>query len=502
MSRRTQARALVAFAAAVGLCLRLAAAPDPPPAAGAGAAPVSKATEECLDCHASATPGIVAEWRASRHAQVTPQAALGKPKLERRVSSEDIPESLRTPSVGCFECHGLNAQAHQDNFEHFNFRINVVVSPNDCKVCHGEEARQYEDSKKAHAHGNLQDNPVYHMLMDTLTGERAVKDGALVPAPGSDAAKANACFGCHGTRVTVEGKVTVENADLGEIELPKLGGWPNQGVGRVNPDGSRGACTACHPRHGFSIEVARKPYTCAQCHLDPDVPAWNVYTESKHGNLFLSVGDRWNWEAVPWTVGKDFTAPTCATCHNALVVGPDHAVLAPRTHDFGARLYVRLFGLPYAHPQPKRGQTSILRNQDGQPLPTAFTGEPAAAGLIDAPEQARRRAAFLKICTACHATPWAAAHFDRMDRVVEETNRMTLAATQLVQQAWDRGLADRTNPFDESIERLWTRQWLFYANSIRYAAAMGGPDYATFKNGWWELTENLQRMHDEVRKGK
>jgi hypothetical protein len=25
---------------------------------------------------------------------------------------------------------------------------------------------------------------------------------------------------------------------------------------------------------------------------------------------------------------------------------------------------------------------------------------------------------------------------------------------------------------------------------------MSGPDYAAFKNGWWELTRNLQRMKD------
>jgi hypothetical protein len=26
----------------------------------------------------------------------------------------------------------------------------------------------------------------------------------------------------------------------------------------------------------------------------------------------------------------------------------------------------------------------------------------------------------------------------------------------------------------------------------------GAPDYATFKNGWWNLTENLQQMKDWV----
>jgi hypothetical protein len=37
------------------------------------------------------------------------------------------------------------------------------------------------------------------------------------------------------------------------------------------------------------------------------------------------------------------------------------------------------------------------------------------------------------------------------------------------------------------------RQW-HYANSVRYAAAMQGLDYAAFKNGYWELTNNLGEM--------
>ena len=103
--------------------------------------------------------------------------------------------------------------------------------------------------------------------------------------------------------------------DLGEFVLPKLSNWPNQGVGRVNPDGSRGACTACHARHEFSIEMARKPFTCSQCHMGPDVPAFEVYEESKHGNIFHAKEREWNWTHVPWRVGVDFPAPTCAVCH-------------------------------------------------------------------------------------------------------------------------------------------------------------------------------------------
>jgi hypothetical protein len=41
---------------------------------------------------------------------------------------------------------------------------------------------------------------------------------------------------------------------------------------------------------------------------------------------------------------------------------------------------------------------------------------------------------------------------------------------------------------------MWVKQWLFYANSVRYGSAMGGPDYATFGHGWWDLTHNLEEM--------
>ena len=74
---------------------------------------------------------------------------------------------------------------------------------------------------------------------------------------------------------------------------------------------------------------------------------------------------------------------------------------------------------------------------------------------------------------------------------------MALAATKLILDIWEKGLEENTNPFDGSLERMWVSQWLFYANSIRYASAMtGAPDYATFKNGWWRLNENIQLMKD------
>jgi hypothetical protein len=298
---------------------------------------------------------------------------------------------------------------------------------------------------------------------------------------------------CHGTKVEVSGVRTIDH-DLGEVEVPVLSHWPNQGVGRLNPDGSRGACTACHPRHSFSVEIARKPDTCSQCHLEPDLPAWNVFRESKHGNIVYSKPTQWDWDNIPWVVGKDFTAPSCSVCHSSLLVDPEGEILAERSHDFGARLWVRIFGLIYSHPQPKRGDTFQVKNADGLPLPTTFDNEKAVGFLLTPDEHKSRQDRMKKVCTGCHATSWAEGHFAKLDRTNQESDAMVQAATRLMLTAWEQGLADRTQPFDEYLEQKWTQQWLFYANSVRYASAMAGPDYAAFKNGWWYLNTNLREM--------
>ncbi|GAB4299594.1 MAG: hypothetical protein Fur0034_11400 [Desulfuromonadia bacterium] len=461
--------------------------------------PVSQESRACIACHELYTPGIVADWRKSLHSRTTPSRALRQEAITRRISAEKVSEDLSHVVVGCYECHSLRPDYHRDNFRHNGYRINVIVSPNDCKICHPTEVDQYAGSKKAHAMGNLMNNPIYHGLVRSITGVKTLGDnGKVIAKEPSPATLTDTCLGCHGATIKVKGMKTVQTR-VGEMTVPDLSPWPNQGVGRVNPDGSIGTCTACHTRHAFSLELARKPATCGQCHLDPDVPAYNVYNASKHGNLYYSVGSRWEFSAVPWTLGKDFTAPTCATCHNSLVVSPRGEVIAERTHDFGARLWVRLFGLPYSHPQPIRGDTTIIRNSDGLPLPTNLSGEPAREFLISKDEQVRRKGVMEAICNGCHSTAWVTGHFDRLDSTIRETDAMTLVATQILGAAWKAGVADKTNPFDEEIEKQWQRQWLFYGNSARYASAMTGAfDYAAFKNGWWEMSENVEKMMERL----
>lgn len=461
---------------------------------------ISSETEECIMCHAEIHPGMVESWRDGRHAHVTPKQALEKDALSKRISTDLIDEKLLNQVVGCYECHALNTDKHADAFEHNGYTINIVVSPDDCAVCHETEAEEYKENIMSHAYSNLMDNALYMDLKKTITGHYGLEDEGFSLTDNNPETDNEACLYCHGTKVIVDGTVT-RDTDFGELVFPKLKGWPNQGVGRINPDGSKGSCTACHTRHDFSIEMARKPHTCAECHKGPDVPAYKVYTASKHGNIYSSIGDKFNFDAVPWKIGEDFTAPSCATCHVSLIVDQNNTVIAKRTHKFNDRLAWRIFGVPYAHPHPVSADLSAIKNSAGIPIATELNSDPVSEFLIDPDEQKLRNDNMQKICIACHSTSWVESHFARLENTIRETNAMTLVGTNLLSKAWAEGYAEgipqNANIFDEGIERDWTALWLFYTNSTRFASAMGGGgDYGVFANGRYQMSEMLIEMHE------
>ncbi|MFC1888495.1 multiheme c-type cytochrome [Thermodesulfobacteriota bacterium] len=439
-------------------------------------ASVSDDTEMCIACHASVTPGAVADWKKSRHAEEGAEEA-----------------------VGCAECHCMNPGKHADSFEHNGYRVHMVVTTADCASCHEEEAGQYSRNIMSRAYGNLADNALYSDLVKSVNGPH-VFDGVKISQRAQDGqTDFDSCFYCHGTKVRVTGRSTRDTV-MGEMTFPVLSGWPNQGVGRVNPDGSLGSCASCHARHRFSIAMARKPYTCAECHKGPDVPAFKVYMVSKHGNMFSAEGDEWDFEAEPWTVGRDFTAPTCAVCHISRVETDEGEVVAERTHQMSDRLPWRIFGPLYAHAHPKSPDTSKIKNRAGLALPVELTGEPVSKFLIDADEQARRRSAMQAVCLSCHGSSWVEGHFTRMEHTIETTNEVTRASTALMLTAWERGAASGLDVgesiFDEAIEKKWVEGWLFFANSTRFASAMTGADYGVFANGRWALSRNVEEIAD------
>jgi hypothetical protein len=206
----------------------------------------------------------------------------------------------------------------------------------------------------------------------------------------------------------------------------------------------------------------------------------------------------WDFKAVPWTIGQDFTAPTCAACHISLLVNAEETVVSERTHQMSDRLPWRLFGLVYAHPHPLSPDTTVIRNKDGQPLPTALDGELAANYLIDEKEMDARRKTMQAACLNCHGTAWVNGQWQRLENTIRQTNAEILTATGIMRAVWQDGLADPgSNPFDEAIEKKWTDAWQFYANTIRFASAMGGGgDYGVYADGRYQLTRTLLEIND------
>jgi len=472
------------------------AAPAAPGAFAQDGGNVSSKSQSCLMCHKRATPNIVASWSRSRMAQVTPAEALKKPEPQRRISVDKAPEGMAESVVGCAECHTMKPDSHGDSFAHQGFEVHTVVSPQDCAACHPVEQQQFAQNIMHEAYGNLQDNAVYADLVKAANGPLSFAGRKLSQKAPDARTNADSCLFCHGTRLEVE-EMASRDTDFGPMEFPVISGWPNQGVGRINPDGSKGSCSACHSRHQFAIEMARKPYTCGQCHKGPDVPAYKVYKVSKHSNIVDSLaqsGD-WDFSAVPWTVGEDFTAPTCATCHVSKVASPDGRIRAERTHRMNDRLGWRIFGLIYAHAHPKSPDTAKIENKNGLPLPTALDGTPASEYLISGKEREERIGAMKAVCGSCHSGSWVDGHFERFAHTIETTNNQTRVATEIMQEAWKQGAASAADSlFNEALERRWVEQWLFYGNSVRFASAMMGADYGVFANGRWEESKNPHAM--------
>jgi len=373
------------------------AAPHPTSAAAPAATPLSDVTRACAACHRAA--GImlaqIAEWEDSTH---------------------------RRAGVGCFECHGAE-QGEPDAFDHYGFTVATIVSPKDCARCHGKEADEFQRSR--HAEGGQILASLDNFLGETVEGLQATVLG---------------CRQCHGSRVAVlpSGRLAPDC-------------WPNTGIGRMNPDGSRGSCSACHPRHAFRSAVARRPESCGRCHMGPDHPQHEIYRESKHGVAFVEATERMNLSARPWRLGTDYTAaPTCVTCHNTA-----NGKLAA-THDVGTRI--------------------------------AWTLRPDVSTRLDG--AAERRDRMRTTCLHCHSPGWTDEFFAQYDDAVELSNRKFAEPGKQVMQKLREAGKLTPNPFDEPIEWTWFLVWHHEGRRARHGAAMMGPDYVQW-HGFFEVADRF-----------
>ncbi len=242
--------------AAMALLLSFGPAQADRPAGKYGVDWGDPAGQECVDCHMTENPGLYWEWNNSQHGQ---------------------------NGVNCLDCHEAK-EGDVDAFTHEGALISIVVTPKDCSKCHTTEFEEMDGSHHSKAGDIL-------ASLDNLLGE----------VVGGPAAVNAGCRQCHGGLLEFE----TEGKNKGR---PLPGSWPNTGIGRMNPDGSKGACTACHGRHRFSREQARTPDTCGKCHVGPDHPQIEVYNESKHGIIYRAKVDEMNLESDKWITGVDYSA--------------------------------------------------------------------------------------------------------------------------------------------------------------------------------------------------
>ncbi len=220
-----------------------------------------RASGKCAECHLNTQYSVVHEFEMSAHA--------------RR-------------GLNCLDCHQV-AQG-QKGRDHHGFVINMGATPANCRSCHEPIYQQFVRSRHAAASwaavaGDKDFTP------EQVAFAEKYQPGSVKRAPnplahleGMPATKSG-CMSCHS-------------------------------IGKPNDDGSIGACTACHTRHTSSVEFARLPSTCGQCHLGPDHSQLEIYTESKHGAMFAAQRHLLDLKAPPDKLTtRDMFIPTCATCH-------------------------------------------------------------------------------------------------------------------------------------------------------------------------------------------
>ena len=391
------------------------------PAAGQvfGLAELSKESKACVDCHKKDNPAIYQQWGRSKHYRA---------------------------SIGCYECHAA-AEGEPDAFKHEGQWIATIVSPKDCARCHTREAKEFSDSH--HSKGARILGSLDNTLAEIVEGNR----GMVTPAfqDGVAASAVLGCWQCHGSEIKVLPGGKLDSAT-----------WPNTGIGRINPDGSEGSCSACHSRHTFSAEQARHPDNCGKCHMGPDHPQKEIYEESKHGIAFRANIDRMNLDSAKWIVGEDYSAaPTCATCHMSATKSQ------PVNHDVGLRISWN--NRPALSVRPEVSDKKMG-------LPGAEIG------------WEKRRANMKDVCRNCHEQQWVDNFYVQYDALIDLYHqKFAQPGLELMKLA--KPLLKPVE-FTNNVDWVWYELWHHEGRRARHGASMMGPDY-THWHGTYEVAKHF-----------
>jgi len=435
---------------------------------------VQEMNKKCITCHLKENKSMVKQWEASAHA------------------------AAKEGQVGCYNCHAAE-QGDETGYQHEGAFIKAILSPRDCSKCHDPEAEEMGISHHATA-GEIMAS-LDNMLAEVIGG-----------MPDNKANMHSGCWQCHGSIVTLkrdkDGKPLRSKTDAPQMDHNT---FPNSGIGRINPDGSRGACNACHPKHSFRASAGRQPENCGKCHLGPDHPQKEIYEESKHGIAYATADKEAGPEGMnimkdgSWVLGEDYNAaPTCSTCHMGSYVKLNGAV-AKNSHNVGNRLSWNLRApvssklnrvtftdgtvtdVPGDTP-PRAGQkiTAKSYTREGDKLNKVMT-EKTIESVVSWQE---RRENMQEVCKSCHGVNHIKDFYNQFDELVTLYNdKFGKPGTELINMLTKDGIL-KNSGFQHKLGYTWFEVWHHEGRRTRMAAAMQAPDY-THWHGMYEVSRNF-----------
>lgn len=367
-----------------------------------------RASGKCAECHVRQQYSVVHEYEMSVHAQ---------------------------KGINCLDCH--QPAKNQKGQDHNGFVIVAKLTAGNCRSCHEGIYQEFMRSR----HAAVSWAAVY--------GEQGLKPEQVA-------------FSEQYQPGGVKGRAPHPFVELEGGSAMTSGCDQCHSVGRPNDDGTIGTCTACHSRHTASVELARLPTTCAQCHMGPDHSQIEIYEESKHGVMFHAQERLLNLKAPPKQLTtKDMFIPTCATCHMSGING------LKVTHDPSERLSWFL----------------------------------AAAISQKRPNYAQAQAAMKQVCTQCHTTPPIDRVYAQAEKTVETTNTRVQQATEIV-TALQKSGALTGKPFTHPIDFVYFDLWHYDGRTSKHGAFMGGADFVQWHGNYPMLQKmvQLRSMAEELRK--
>ncbi len=404
---------------------------------------------DCVACHESVTPGWVHSWKGSVHGNLDEIRKLDPTdsRFYKKDMINDVENNLRSMgllekdqplnSVGCIDCHiGVGAEKgnHQADLK--------MPDAAACGQCHVKEFAERESERDTQnwPQGQWPAGRPSHALSYLANVDTAIWAGM------EEREIAVGCTLCHTTQNT---------------------------------------CGSCHSRHKFSAAEARKPEACSTCHNGVDHNEFENFMLSRHGAIYNSSGDQWDWElplADAFEKGGQ-TAPTCQTCHME-------------------------YDGEYGH--------NVVRK-----VRWGFNPLPETAENINDEWYSDRLDSWITTCSQCHSERFARSYFDVIDKGTAQGIALVSQAREVMDGLYADGLLvgqttnrpapphpDEDGPggffsffftkgnnptaVDVEFAEMWEQHNMRHFKGLAHV----NPGGFTYTDGWAKLVRSLARIRD------